>query len=529
MLVSGEMPGVQNGSHAPSDQSSDQREVSWAQRLGNTVESHLNKNILEVILEKDSKGAFSVSDIDCARLLAKLGLDLRPGVHIEGVQVCPNGRGIILITLQESVRAENYCRYDVVEVTDTGIRSIMVKPGGKREVVMTLRGLHPNTRDSLVTNYLAKFGAIPQSKVVYGKFKEGPLKGMLNGDRHYKAEIKPGVNIGSYHLIDGVKVTLRYAGQKQTCGRCHLTADSCLGGGIAKRCEAQGGSKLDFMQYIHNLWQDINYCPEDSYNIDESEIQTADKFTPNKVQQFPTEKFTGVNIKQFPRDADHGHIIEFLCENGLPEDKKECVKINSNGIVHISNLDNYIVDFLINSIHGKIKFGRKIYCNGVVPLNTPEKPDHPIDENVDFLVGTTQLLKATESSSVPGSVNSQSVQITADSDVENLARRHSLSLLNRTPPKGSLAADLLGSGPRINLQKTNKMMEELKSMSYRLSDFGSCVSSSASSDENNSVGKDNNDGFKTVNEKRRHKKSKRKNRQSPAQDGLSKKPNLVLN
>ena len=136
---------------------SDDRESSWAQRFGNSV-AQMNKNILEVILEKDERGAFSVSDVDCARLLTKLGLDLRPGLQVEGVQLCPNGRGVILITLKDNVCIENFCRYDVIQVTSSGIRSVLVKPAGKRDVLVTIRGLHPNTKDSVVLRYLAKFG-----------------------------------------------------------------------------------------------------------------------------------------------------------------------------------------------------------------------------------------------------------------------------------------------------------------------------------------------------------------------------------
>ena len=45
-------------------------------------------------------------------------------------------------------------------------------------------------------------------KVIYGVFVDGPLKGIKNGDRNYKLELKPGSSIASYHLIDGQKVTL---------------------------------------------------------------------------------------------------------------------------------------------------------------------------------------------------------------------------------------------------------------------------------------------------------------------------------
>ena len=363
--------------------------------------------------------------------------------------------------------------------------------------------------------------------------KEGPLKGMFNGDRHYKVEVKPGVNIGSYHLIDGVKVTVRYAGQKITCGRCHLSSDNCKGGGIAKRCEAQGGLKTEFSDYIKSLWQDLGYSSEnDEIDAADDMIEKSDNFTPMKVQSFPVEKFAGVRIKQFPRDIDQGDIIEYLCHNGLPEDKKESVQINSNGTVIIKDLDHYIVEFLINSIHGKIKYGRKLYCNGVVPL-TPAKSDNNSAEvtpvsNLSTLESTAPITEPVSQSSqpvlergIPSILEpvSQYVPIlNQETSIDDLVRRHSLSLVNRTPPRGSLAENLLLSKPKTNLEKTASMIDEIRSMTDRLSDFGSCISSDESSNHDT--------GFSAV-EGRRHKsKSKRKSQQSPEQSVLLKRPNL---
>ena len=191
---------------------------TWAQRFGSSLPQSLNKNILEVVLEKDAKGAFLVSENDCAVFMGKLGLDLRPGVHVEGVQLCPNGRGVILITLKDGVKVDSFCRYDVMQVTESGIRSSLIKQAGKREVVITVKGIHPNTKDSVVLDYLGKFGKIVTTKVVHGIFTDGPLKNMKNGDRAYKVEIKAGENMGSYHVIDGHKVSLRYAGHSLRVG-----------------------------------------------------------------------------------------------------------------------------------------------------------------------------------------------------------------------------------------------------------------------------------------------------------------------
>ena len=96
-----------------------------------------------------------------------------------------------------------YCRYDVLEVTESGIRAVLTKPAGKREVIINMKGIHPNTRDEVVTDYLIKFGRLASNTLIHGVFSEGPLKGLKNGDRSFKVEFKPGENMGTYHVVDG--------------------------------------------------------------------------------------------------------------------------------------------------------------------------------------------------------------------------------------------------------------------------------------------------------------------------------------
>ena len=76
---------------------------SWAEMLGSNLPATMNKNILEIVLEKDERGSFIVGEGDCAKVMGKLGIDPRPGVHVEGVQICPNGRGVILVTLKDGI------------------------------------------------------------------------------------------------------------------------------------------------------------------------------------------------------------------------------------------------------------------------------------------------------------------------------------------------------------------------------------------------------------------------------------------
>ena len=118
---------------------------SWAEILGSSLPTSMNKNVLEVILEKDERGAFLVSESDCARMMRKIGIDPSTTGHVEAVQICPNGRGVILITLKDHIKTDEFCRFDVFVVTESGIRSTMVKSACKRDVVVTMKGIHPNT------------------------------------------------------------------------------------------------------------------------------------------------------------------------------------------------------------------------------------------------------------------------------------------------------------------------------------------------------------------------------------------------
>ena len=183
---------------------------SWAQVLGRGLQNCWKKNIIEIILEKDGKGPFLVSHEDCARLINKLGIDPRPGNQIEEIQICPNGRGLIFITLKKDILIDQFCRYDVFEVNTNGVRAVNVKPVNKREVVVNIKNMHPNTKDEVVFDYLNSFGKVLTSKVIYGIYLEGPLKGFRNGNRSYKMELNPNANLGTYHVIDGHKVIVKY-------------------------------------------------------------------------------------------------------------------------------------------------------------------------------------------------------------------------------------------------------------------------------------------------------------------------------
>ena len=102
--------------------------------------------------------------------------------------------------------------------------------------------------------------------------------------------------------------------------------------------------------------------------------------------------------------------------------------------------------------------------------------------------------------------------------------------MNRTPPKGSLAGEILAMTPRPDLNRTKSLVSELRDC---LSDFGSCIESSDNDGGNSVDNKETSDeaheepGQLTLNEKKRMKKSKRKSRETPTKEMFLKRPNLL--
>ena len=337
---------------------------------------------MEIVLEKDFRGGFSASDEEVAKVLLKLGADLRPGFHIEGVQICPMGRNVIQVTLNKNVDITRFCNKEVYEVKE-GVRISQIRQSGRREVILTIKGLHPNTLDETVFGYLNCLGKVEKKKVILDTFKEGPLCGIQNGDRKYSVEFKADIDIGPLHVIDGHKVTFAYPGQRRTCFRCLQTAYLCPGKGVAKECEAVGGDKVMLADHLFSFWAKIGYTPDKNQTTLLNEIESAEpaetdyqiggSFTPKPVpaEKVSDDKFGGVSVKWFPKSSDHGAIVEFLVGNGLPEGH-ENVNIKENGQVIISLLDPSICRKMMTEINGK-KFNKKnIYCNGIVPVS-PKK------------------------------------------------------------------------------------------------------------------------------------------------------------
>ena len=111
-----------------------------------------NKNVLEVRLERDEGNKFYLSISEIESLLVKLGID---SSHFHGVSACPEGKGVVFITLHSAVDINRFLSRQEAYILKKGVQTTYIRPAGKKEVSVFISGLHPNTREQAVVRYLA--------------------------------------------------------------------------------------------------------------------------------------------------------------------------------------------------------------------------------------------------------------------------------------------------------------------------------------------------------------------------------------
>ena len=233
---------------------------SWSSIASMNTSKRNNTNTLEVRLESDEGNGCSLNNEEIERLLRRLNIK---AAEFTSVQACPERRNVVFITLCNGVDISKFVQNNLESfILKQGLRTTTIKQASKREVQVQIFGLHPDTRDDAVTRYLSAHGKVNMKvPVVYGVFQGVPgsslLAGKRNGTRIYTMEVLK--NIGSTHIIDGERVSIRYPGQMRTCNKCHKTANICPGKGIAKSCSSE---KVLLSEYMSSYWESINYIPE---------------------------------------------------------------------------------------------------------------------------------------------------------------------------------------------------------------------------------------------------------------------------
>ena len=100
--------------------------------------------------------------------------------------------------------------------------------------------------------------------------------------------------LGTYHLIDGVRIRINYRNCIQTCSRCYSTPDFCPGGVYGRKCYELGGQKIQLAEHIEWLVREhvrrkeiLKNDTHKEIDIDEVSKKVSDK--PHEVHKRDTE------------------------------------------------------------------------------------------------------------------------------------------------------------------------------------------------------------------------------------------------
>ena len=373
---------------------------SWSSIASLNISERNKTNTMEIRLENEQGTSCSLNTDEIERLLRRLKIDSK---QFTSVQACPERKNVVYITLCSGVDINKFIiNSNESFILKPGIRTTTMKHASKREVNVQVFGLHPDTKDAAVIRYLAAHGTVnTKDPVTYGVYPgisgSSLLAGKRNGNRIYSMEVKK--NIGSAHIIDGEKVSIKYNGQSKTCNKCHQEASSCPGKGLAKDCSAD---KILLSEHMLRYWNTIGFKPETTAMNDvdveeivdvEESIKTKDQIKTNQQKMSPenelNSRYGGVVIKGFKKDKPIEGTIEILKEAGLPFDyEKEDIQI----VEKFSQMTIYVHDLkpetcieIVNNLHGQIKLDNRISVFTLVE-DTPTKAlgetlEHMIQED----------------------------------------------------------------------------------------------------------------------------------------------------
>ena len=342
-------------------------------------------------------------------------LKMNTATEMKGFQIKYTKNGaVIQVWCNQNVNLEKFCRQENIQVS-RGVFAKNIRPAGRRDVTVTVSGLNWNTPDSLIIEYFKKFGGqLVTEEVIYGTYGEGPLRGKKNGERKYQV-IFDGVQMGTYHFLDGEKVRIFYRGNMRTCGFCQKTAVSCPGGGIAKECKENGGVRLDLAKHMKSLWDQIGFVPtqfELPEYMEEEEIENdkvikqSENFNPPvkrpELNKEDVDKISGFEIRNLPAAKTNDevkifiqHKLGYKIENVTFSRKKEkmTATIFTEEKVHGTKILEAIEK--IQFISSKEKFfGNSLYCRVLKDL-TPSKADDKVTTSKSNETGTKQKSSGT--------------------------------------------------------------------------------------------------------------------------------------
>ena len=210
--------------------------------------------------------------------------------------------------------------------------------------------------------------------------------------------------LGSYHIIDDTKVSIRYRGQSRTCAKCHKAALGCPGLGMAKDCTAQRVMLSDAMK---SHWKEIGFEPDQSVGYDvleeEDDIVVQIGKINKKVDRTLGElngNYCGIKVVGTDHDENLVELHSLLVEYGLPDEKKVQDLLQFGRTVYVKDVESEACKIIVQNIHQDYPWdNRKISVKLVTkPLpsdsegsSEDEESDTEVDTGVDNISSLNKI------------------------------------------------------------------------------------------------------------------------------------------
>ena len=196
-----------------------------------------DNTMIEIKVEsRNTERPMNINSRTVGDICNMIGIDIP--VILFGYQIHFSYRSsIVNLFVKDGVPIEQYIRREPFPLNDE-LEVKSITQAGVKEVTIVVMGLDFMVEDEVMMEYIKSFGGVIKSdRVIYSKDKQGPFKGLLNGERRYLVDMSGALcNMGTYHHIGENKVKVIYKGNSRTCGRCHEEQQKCSGRGIAREC-----------------------------------------------------------------------------------------------------------------------------------------------------------------------------------------------------------------------------------------------------------------------------------------------------
>ena len=412
--------------------------MSYAERARMNVrfDQRLKRNVLEIEVEKDSEEEEMIlNEVTIAKLLNKIKLNIHS--HVEGYQVSfGRKKAKIQILCKQDLELEQFCVANSLEV-EKGVKTNFIRPAGRKDIAVTVTGLDFNTPDSLVQEYITKFGGkLVTKEVIYGKYGVGPFQGKLNGTRKYQVDFSEAkLRMGTFHILDGQKVKVFYRGNGSTCGWCQADVTKCPGGAKAKTCREANTKQVYLGEHMKELWSKIDFNPQ-TFVITEAEYDDTDdhdnivgdrkilnavvfprSIEPTKLSPSESAKCSVVRINNFPQDISDEDVVHFInkeTNEKISTSDVKSEKTNYSKNVYLGPGPSIevlakVIEILDYKSTSKTFFeGRRLYAQLHRPL-TPIKKSKDEENGSELEVNenkikekVTNLNKVVETPKIPG-------------------------------------------------------------------------------------------------------------------------------